>query len=125
MYISTFKRKQRRNAVKLHKSRAWKPATDDKVLALTKALQSARKANQKLASINTNLRKQVKQFTYMEMSWVQERGRLVHENRSLQRRLGRKYIHAKKEINRLERVLKASETIKCEALKVRVKEDLV
>ncbi|XP_044047367.1 uncharacterized protein LOC122873992 [Siniperca chuatsi] len=106
------KKEQHSNAGKQHKPHACRAAVDAEVLALRQALQSAKKTNQKLASLNTNLRKQVKEFTRMEISWVEEKGKLVHENRSIQRTLGRKYIHARNEISRLEGILKVAETNK-------------
>ncbi|XP_051240332.1 uncharacterized protein LOC127354458 [Dicentrarchus labrax] len=99
-------RKKPNYAGKHRKSRACSPAAEAKVIALRQVLQSVQKTNQRLVSLNTNLRKQVMKFTFMEMSWVKEKSKLMQENRDIQKTLGTKYIRAKHEINWLNKALK-------------------
>lgn len=75
---------------------------------ITQVFQSAN-TNRELALIDTNLRRQNEQFKRMEISWVEEKHKLVQKNRSLQRAVRRKYTHATNEIKRLEGLLKAAE----------------
>ncbi|XP_059206848.1 golgin subfamily A member 6-like protein 7 [Centropristis striata] len=100
-----------------YKHEASPPAEDDEVLGLKKALQSATKNNQNLASINTNLRKQVKEFTHRENSWVVEKLKFAKKNEITRTILCRKYAHAQDEIMRLEEELKAAETDKALMMK--------
>lgn len=62
------------------------------------------RTNRRLASF----KKQVWKYIQLEICWNQERSQLIYENRRLQRTLGTKYNHARKEISRLQGVLMAT-----------------
>ncbi|XP_042251934.1 uncharacterized protein LOC121886081 [Thunnus maccoyii] len=103
-----YKREQRRQATRQRRARD----SDSEVSALRRALQSAKKTNQKLSSINFNLGKQVEEFKRMEISWVKQKGKLMHDNSCIHKIFETKYNKARNEINRLEEALDAAEADK-------------
>lgn len=107
LFISVFKRKNCIRAAKHGKSHGY---GTDEVLALRQALESAKNTNQRLASLNSNLRRKIEEFTRLEIRWLQEKNKLIQKNRSTQWILGRKYFYAKKEIDRLKNILRDTET---------------
>ncbi|XP_056228111.1 uncharacterized protein LOC130166494 [Seriola aureovittata] len=105
-----YMKKQHNKAARQQQPCTSRPAADAEVHELKQALKSAKRTNQTLVSVNTSLRKSAEEFKHMTISWVKEKGQLVNENRGLKRVLGRKYLHAKNEVERLEEVLKAAKT---------------
>lgn len=107
-FLQAYKREQRTKGTRKHRA----GPSDSEMPSLRKALQSANRANQKLCTNNDSLCRQVSEFKRMEISWVKQKTKLMHDNVCIQKTLERKYNKARNEINRLEMALNAAKSNK-------------